>query len=53
MTYTPVPEKATAGIHYFAEGWHLVSELWIKRYVFLLLLGNMMLMGFTFWWLFS
>lgn len=53
MPYTPFPAKSTNGIHYFAEGWRLVSRPGIKRYVFLPLLVNMLLMGSTFWWLFS
>ncbi|CDG47398.1 sulfate transporter CysZ [Serratia symbiotica] len=53
MPYTPFPAKSTNGIHYFAEDWRLVSRPGIKRYVFLPLLVNMLLMGSTFWWLFS
>lgn len=53
MPYTPFPAKFTNGIHYFAEGWCLVSRPEIKRHVFLTLLVNMLLMGSTFWCLFS
>lgn len=53
MPYTLFPAKSTNGIHYFAEGWRLLSRPGIKRYVFLPLLVNMLLMGSTFWWLFS
>lgn len=45
--------KPRNGIHYFIEGWRLISRPGIKRYVVLPLLVNVLLMGSSFWWLFS
>ncbi|WP_127956425.1 sulfate transporter CysZ [Serratia microhaemolytica] len=41
------------GAHYFFTGWRLIFRAGIKRYVILPLLANILLMGSTFWWLFS
>ena len=53
MSYTQSPSHPTNGLHYFAEGWRLISRPGIKRYVVLPLLVNVLLMGSAFWWLFS
>lgn len=53
MSYTQPSPRSTSGIHYFAEGWRLISRPGIKRYVVLPLLVNVLLMGSAFWWLFS
>jgi len=41
------------GVHYFVQGWKLISLPGIRRFVALPLLVNIILMGGTFWWLFS
>ncbi|WP_114193212.1 sulfate transporter CysZ [Edaphovirga cremea] len=41
------------GVHYFTQGWRLLSLPGIKRYVIMPLLINILLMGGAFWWLFS
>lgn len=53
MSYMQPPAKPLSGIHYFTEGWRLISRPGIKRYVVLPLLVNVLLMGSAFWWLFS
>lgn len=53
MSYSQQPVKPTSGIHYFAEGWRLISRPGLKRYVVMPLLVNILLMGSAFWWLFS
>jgi CysZ protein len=53
MSYSQSPSHSTSGLHYFAEGWRLISRPGIKRYVVLPLLVNVLLMGSAFWWLFS
>lgn len=53
MSYMQPPANSRSGIHYFTEGWRLISRPGIKRYVVLPLLVNMLLMGAAFWWLFS
>ncbi|KEY60241.1 sulfate transporter CysZ [Serratia sp. DD3] len=53
MSYMQPPAKPRSGIHYFTEGWRLISRPGIKRYVVLPLLVNVLLMGSAFWWLFS
>ncbi|MFI0489495.1 MAG: sulfate transporter CysZ [Yersinia sp. (in: enterobacteria)] len=45
--------KKISGIHYFAQGWRLISRPGIRRYVILPLLVNILLMGGAFWWLFN
>ncbi|MDN6228615.1 MAG: sulfate transporter CysZ [Enterobacterales bacterium] len=47
-----IPTK-TNGVHYFSEGWRLVRQPGIKRYVVMPLLVNIVLMGLAFWWLFN
>lgn len=42
-----------SGFYYFAQGWKLVSQPGIRRYVILPLLVNILLMGSAFWWLFT
>ncbi len=42
-----------SGVYYFSQGWKLVREPGIKRYVVLPLLVNILLMGGAFWWLFT
>lgn len=42
-----------SGVYYFSQGWKLVREPGIKRYVILPLLVNILLMGGAFWWLFT
>ncbi|MRS14769.1 sulfate transporter CysZ [Enterobacteriaceae bacterium RIT691] len=42
-----------SGVYYFSQGWRLIGLPGIRRYVFLPLLVNVLLMGSTFWWLFS
>ncbi|MCC3703013.1 sulfate transporter CysZ [Rouxiella badensis] len=41
------------GVHYFTQGWKLVSLPGIRRFVVIPLLVNFLLMGGAFWWLFS
>ncbi len=45
--------KKISGIHYFAQGWRLISRPGIRRFVILPLLVNILLMGGAFWWLFN
>ena len=53
MSYSQQTSSSASGVHYFAEGWRLISRPGIKRYVVLPLLVNVLLMGSAFWWLFS
>ena len=46
----PTPRS---GVHYFSQGWKLIGLPGIRRYVFLPLLVNVLLMGGAFWWLFT
>lgn len=48
---TPTPPRS--GIYYFAQGWQLMSQPGIRRFVIIPLLVNVLLMGSAFWWLFS
>lgn len=41
------------GLHYFAQGWRLISLPGIRRFVLLPLLVNVLLMGGAFLWLFN
>ena len=41
------------GVHYFAQGWKLISLPGIRRFVIIPLLVNILLMGGAFWWLFG
>ncbi|PHP44923.1 EI24 domain-containing protein, partial [Salmonella enterica] len=47
---TTVPRS---GVYYFSQGWKLVTLPGIRRFVILLLLANIVLMGGAFWWLFT
>ncbi|QIX96881.1 sulfate transporter CysZ [Cedecea sp. FDAARGOS_727] len=42
-----------SGVYYFSQGWKLVREPGIKRFVVLPLLVNILLLGGAFWWLFT
>lgn len=42
-----------SGFYYFSQGWKLVSQPGIRRFVILPLLVNILLMGGAFWWLFT
>lgn len=42
-----------SGLYYFSRGWKLINEPGIRRFVFLPLLVNIILMGSAFGWLFS
>ncbi len=42
-----------SGLYYFSQGWKLISLPGIRRYVFMPLLINVLLMGGAFWWLFT
>ena len=42
-----------SGVYYFSQGWKLIGLPGIRRYVFLPLLVNIILMGGAFWWLFT
>lgn len=42
-----------SGVYYFSQGWKLIRLPGIRRFVFLPLLINVVLMGSAFWWLFS
>lgn len=53
MAYTQKTAKKVNGIHYFAQGWQLISRPGIRRFVILPLLVNILLMGGAFWWLFN
>ncbi|CNK48106.1 Protein cysZ [Yersinia aldovae ATCC 35236] len=53
MAYTQKAVKKVSGIHYFAQGWQLISRPGIRRFVALPLLVNILLMGGAFWWLFN
>ncbi|CNF46779.1 putative sulfate transport protein CysZ [Yersinia rohdei] len=53
MAYTQKVVKKVSGIHYFAQGWQLISRPGIRRFVILPLLVNILLMGGAFWWLFN
>ncbi|CNK26061.1 sulfate transporter CysZ [Yersinia mollaretii] len=53
MAYTQKTVKKVSGVHYFAQGWQLISRPGIKRFVILPLLVNILLMGGAFWWLFN
>ncbi|MEC5318311.1 sulfate transporter CysZ [Brenneria populi subsp. brevivirga] len=53
MPYLKPVDKPRSGIHYFLEGWHLISLPGIRRFVILPLLVNIVLMGGAFWWLFT
>jgi CysZ protein len=41
------------GVHYFRQGWTLISLPGIRRFVILPLAVNVVLMGGAFWWLFT
>lgn len=45
MAYTQKAVKKVSGIHYFAQGWQLISRPGIRRFVILPLLVNILLMG--------
>ncbi|ATA25174.1 sulfate transporter CysZ [Brenneria goodwinii] len=53
MPYLKPVDKPRSGIHYFVEGWRLISLPGIRRFVILPLLVNILLMGGAFWWLFT
>jgi CysZ protein len=53
MAYTQKVVKKVNGVHYFAQGWQLISRPGIRRFVILPLLVNILLMGGAFWWLFN
>lgn len=53
MAYTQKAVKKVSGVHYFAQGWQLISRPGIRRFVILPLLVNILLMGGAFWWLFN
>lgn len=42
-----------SGVYYFSQGWKLIRLPGIRRFVFLPLLVNVILMGGAFWWLFT
>jgi CysZ protein len=42
-----------SGVYYFSQGWKLVREPGIKRFVLMPLIVNILLMGGAFWWLFT
>nr|VUD29039.1 sulfate transporter [Raoultella sp. NCTC 9187] len=42
-----------SGVYYFSQGWKLIGLPGIRRFVFLPLLVNIILMGGAFWWLFT
>ncbi len=46
-------KKSFSGIYYFNLGWKLILTPGLKRYVFIPLLVNILLMGGAFWWIFS
>ncbi|AIR00454.1 sulfate transporter CysZ [Pluralibacter gergoviae] len=50
---TPTSPAPRSGVYYFSQGWQLIGLPGIRRYVFLPLLVNVILMGGAFWWLFS
>ncbi|WP_409310516.1 sulfate transporter CysZ [Pectobacterium sp. B1J-3] len=52
MPYPNSKQTSRSGIHYFIEGWRLISLPGIRRFVILPLLVNIVLMGGAFWWLF-
>ena len=47
------PHRPRSGVYYFSQGWKLIGLPGIRRYVFLPLLVNVLLMGAAFWWLFT
>nr|WP_038381471.1 sulfate transporter CysZ [Pantoea sp. IMH] len=49
---TPNSEASGSGIHYFSQGWKLVTLPGIRRFVIMPLLINILLMGGAFIWLF-
>ncbi|PWC20460.1 sulfate transporter CysZ [Brenneria roseae subsp. roseae] len=53
MSYSNPRNTSHSGIHYFVEGWRLISLPGIRRFVILPLLVNIVLMGGAFWWLFT
>ncbi|MEE3650546.1 MULTISPECIES: sulfate transporter CysZ [unclassified Brenneria] len=53
MPYSKQVAKPRSGVHYFIEGWRLISLPGIRRFVILPLLVNSLLMGGAFWWLFT
>lgn len=50
---SPSTSSAYSGADYFWQGWKLISLPGIRRYVFLPLFINTILMGGAFWWLFT
>ncbi|MFT0700626.1 sulfate transporter CysZ [Citrobacter meridianamericanus] len=42
-----------SGLYYFSQGWKLITQPGIRRFVILPLLVNILLMGGAFWWLFT
>lgn len=52
MVSTPA-STSRSGIYYFLQGWKLIRLPGIRRYVFLPLLVNIILMGGAFYWLFT
>ena len=48
-----MPSSDVNGVHYFAQGWKLISLPGIRRFVVIPLLVNILLMGGAFWWLFT
>ncbi|RLM22635.1 sulfate transporter CysZ [Brenneria alni] len=53
MSYSKQALKPHSGVHYFLEGWRLISLPGIRHFVILPLLVNILLMGGAFWWLFT
>ncbi|MDU2942143.1 MAG: sulfate transporter CysZ [Enterobacteriaceae bacterium] len=45
--------SSRSGIFYFSQGWKLIALPGIRRFVFMPLLINVLLMGGAFWWLFT
>ncbi|SLM61935.1 MULTISPECIES: sulfate transporter CysZ [Dickeya] len=52
MSYTQQLDRKHSGLHYFLQGWQLLSLPGIRRFVLLPLLVNILIMGSAFWWLF-
>ncbi|KEA50137.1 sulfate transporter [Mangrovibacter sp. MFB070] len=47
------PAASRSGIFYFSQGWKLITAPGIRRFVFMPLLVNIVLMGAAFGWLFT
>lgn len=51
--HDPRQNRSSSGVEYFIKGWSLAFNLGIKRFIFLPLLANIVIMSALFYWFFS